>query len=102
MGGKATAITWQGRKARAWLPDPVVAGDFAVSAGVARRTERAAAAVRRADERLPGSWEPIARILLRTEGVASSNIEGLRARIEDVVTAEIDDTVVDVTAASIA
>jgi len=102
MGGKWTPITWQARKARAWLPDPIASDDFDVSTNVARRTERAAAAIRRADERLPGSWEPIARILLRTEGVASSNIEGLRAPIEDIATAEIDDAAVGVTAASIA
>jgi len=44
-----------------------------------------------ADELLPGTWEPIARILLRAEGVASSNIEGLRAPLESVVAAAIDD-----------
>jgi len=102
MGGRWSQITWQGRKARAWLPDPIATDACALGVGVARRTERAAAAVRRADERLPGTWEPIARILLRTEGVASSNIEGLRAPIEAVAAAEVDGTAADATAASIA
>lgn len=102
MGGHFDQITWQGRKARAWVPDPIAAERFELSTSTARRTEQAAAAVRRADERLPGTWEPIARILLRSEGVASSNIEGLRAPIEAIVAAEVDDTAVDVTAAWIA
>jgi Fic family protein len=102
MGGRWTPITWQGRKAKAWLPDPISHGDLAIGTAAARRTEQAAAAVRRADEKLPGSWEPIARILLRTEGVASSNIEGLRAPIQAIAVAEIDDAAGDVSAASIA
>lgn len=102
MSGRWSHIVWQGRRARAWVPDPIRSNTFDVGVGVARRTERAAAAVRRADERLPGTWEPIARILLRSEGVASSNIEGLRAPIEAVVAAEIDDSDSSQTAAWIA
>jgi Fic family protein len=91
MSGRWTPIEWHCRPTRAWRPDPVGERAFEVGTAAARKTERGAAAVRRADERLPGSWEPIARILLRTEGVASSNIEGLRAPIESVVVAEVDD-----------
>jgi len=102
MAGRWTDITWQGRSARAWVPDGVSHDDFEVPVLVARRTEQAGAAVRRADERLPGAWEPIVRMLLRSEGIASSDIEGIRAPIEDVVLAEIDDDVADDTAAWIA
>ena len=102
MSGRWSTITWQGRKASAWVPDQIGETPFELTTGVARQTERAAAAVVRADERLPGTWEPIARILLRTEGVASSDIEGLRAPIEAVVAAEIDGTTVDDAAAWIA
>lgn len=84
------------------MPDLIADVSFDLGVGVARRTERAAAAVRRADELLPGTWEPIVRILLRTEGVASSNIEGLIAPIEAVVAAEIDNRAAGPTAAWIA
>jgi Fic family protein len=47
--------------------------------------------VRDAGRALPGAWEPLARLLLRAEGVASSNIEGLRAPAADVIAAEVDD-----------
>jgi Fic family protein len=102
MSGRSVPITWHGRRARAWLPD--LLGDRAIdlSTAAVRRTEQAAASVRRADELLPGSWEPVARILLRSEGVASSDIEGLRAPIEAVVAAEVDDTGSDRTAAWVA
>jgi Fic family protein len=102
MAGRWKDISWQGRKARAWVPDPIATRRFELDTGVARRTEQAAAAVRRADEVLPGSWEPIARVLLRSEGVASSDIEGLRAPIEAVMAAEIDEASGDSTAAWIA
>jgi len=36
-----------------------------LSASTARAGERACAAIRLADDRLPGHWEPLARLLLR-------------------------------------
>ncbi|MDZ7732439.1 MAG: hypothetical protein U5R31_04385 [Acidimicrobiia bacterium] len=102
MAGRFEAIAWGGRTAGAWVPEPVAGRTFALPEALARRTEQAAAAVRLADERLPGSWEPIARILLRSEGVASSDIEGLRAPVTDVVLAEVDAGAVDRSAAWIA
>jgi len=50
-----------------------------LSVATARRTERAAAAVVRAGEHLPSDCQALARLLLRAEGVASSEIEGLQA-----------------------
>ena len=55
MGGHFEALTWRDQRARAWVPDPVRTEEFTVSTSVARRTEQAAASVRRADENLPGS-----------------------------------------------
>ena len=89
MNGRWSKISWRGRSATAWVPAPIASDACAVGLAVARRTEQAAAAVRRADDLLPGTWEPIARILLRAEGVASSNIEGLRAPLDAVVAAEL-------------
>jgi Fic family protein len=102
MAGRWTRIRWSGQTARAWLPRALRGEDLRVPVEVARRTEQAAAAVRLADELLPGTWEPIVRVLLRTEGVASSDIEGVRAPIERVAVAEVDATAADSSAAWIA
>jgi Fic family protein len=90
MGGTEVTISWNDRPATAWAPDPLAAQSFDVGADVARRTERAVAAVRAADARLPAGWEPLARLLLRVEGVASSHIEGLHAAVADVAAADLD------------
>jgi Fic family protein len=90
VSGHWSTITWQGRQAQAWVPDPIASWADEVEPSTVRRTERAGASVRRADDLLPGTWEPIARILLRTEGVASSDIEGLRAPITDIALAELE------------
>lgn len=99
--GRELAIDWRGHPARAWLPAPLTERDLGLSVATARRTEQAAAAVRRVRDRLPPDWEPLARLLLRSEGVASSYIEGVQAPAELVAAAEVDPTV-DVTAAAIA
>lgn len=88
MPGQQLDISWNGRPATAWLPDPLAACDVALGTAVVRRTEQAIAGVLRAADRLPAGWEPLARLLLRAEGVASSRIEGLRAPLADVVAAE--------------
>jgi Fic family protein len=69
---------------------------------VVRATERAAAALQRVDDRLDHRFEPLARLLLRAEGVASSYIEGVRAPAELVAVAEIDSGAVDATSAWVA
>ncbi len=100
--GAAVTITWRGRPARAWVPNPLDSVDLELSVDVIRRTEQAAAAVRLADAQLPARWEPLARLLLRAEGVASSSIEGLRAPAGLVAVAEADSDAVGGTAAWIA
>lgn len=88
MSGRELAIHWNGRPATAWLPDPLAGSDLSLSTGVVRRTEQAIAAVRSAGDHLPAGWEPLARLMLRAEGVASSRIEGLRAPLAAIVAAE--------------
>jgi Fic family protein len=102
MGGSEVTITWNGRPATAWLPDPLDRGALDLGVAVVRRTEQAMAAVRSADARIPSGWEPLARLLLRTEGVASSNIEGLHAAPADVAAAELDGDAVPIDAAWVA
>lgn len=102
MPGAEVAIAWRGRPARAWVPDPLTLLDLELSADVARRTEQARAAIRLADAQLPTRWEPLVRLLLRAEGVASSNIEGLRAPPGLIALAETDPDAAGGTAAWIA
>jgi Fic family protein len=90
--GTDVAIEWHGHRAVAWMPAPLAARDSELRAEAVRSTERAAAEVRRVGDRLPRGWEPLARLLLRAEGIASSNIEGLRAPVTQVVAAEAGDT----------
>ena len=86
--GRSVRVEWRGRSVRAWVPAPLGERDLTLSADTARAAERAVAALRLADVRLPSEWEPLARLLLRHEGVASSGIEGLREPIESVLVAE--------------
>jgi len=93
MGGREVPITWNGRPVRAWVPDPLAGAELKLSEATARRTEQAAALLRRGSDELPPAWEVLARLLLRAEGVASSFIEGVRAPLADVAAAELDPTV---------
>lgn len=89
MGGRELVISWGGRRAVVWLPDRLDQGLPSLSDPVIRGTERALAAVARAGDRLPTDWEPLARLLLRAEGVASSQIEGIRAPLDEIAAAEL-------------
>ncbi len=100
--GRELQISWRSRPVRAWLPDPVGTEVPELSAGTARRTERARAALIRASDRLPHEWEALARLLLRAEGVASSFVEGVRAPIVAVAAAEVDERLASPTAAWVA
>ncbi|HEY3831530.1 MAG TPA: Fic family protein [Acidimicrobiia bacterium] len=92
MPGGELPIVWNGRRATAWVPDPLLPFGYDPPGSTVRALERAAGAVRHAGRGLPASWEPLARLLLRAEGVASSNIEGLRAPAVDVIAAELGAT----------
>ncbi len=91
MSGQWEAFMWRDRPARAWAPDALAARDFNFSEAAIRRAEQATAALTNADGLLPTNWEPLARLLLRTEGIASSSIEGVQAPLLDVALAEVAD-----------
>ena len=93
MAGQEVPVVWQGRTVRAWVPAPLADRALSLSEATVRRTEQAAALARRGDEVLAQRWEPLARLLLRAEGVASSFIEGVRAPLAEVAAAELDPTV---------
>lgn len=95
MTGREIPIEWNGRRAVAWAPDLLADRDILLGEETIRKTERAAAAAQRVTDLLPAGWEPLARLLLRAEGVASSYIEGVRAPLPDVAAAELDPAVGD-------
>jgi Fic family protein len=92
MAGREVPIEWNGRRALAWVPDPLADQQIVLAEATVRKTEQAAAAAQRVTDLLPPGWEPLARLLLRAEGVASSYIEGVRAPLPDVAAAELDST----------
>lgn len=85
---ETVVVTWNGLDVEAVLPTSIAGWGPPLSAATARATERAAGAILRFGDRIPGPAEAVARLLLRSEGLASSAIEGLRATAEDVAVAE--------------
>lgn len=81
-------IVWQGRRARAFVPDLLADRDLELDAATAARVATATAELGHGAASLPEDFAPLARLLLRAEGVASSFIEGVRAPVVDVVLAE--------------
>ncbi len=84
-------IVWEGRHVTAWVPTTLESLELTLPENVVRLTERAAAAIERTSHELPTSWEPLARLLLRLEGIASSAFEQVRAPLEEIVAAEVTD-----------
>lgn len=100
-GGTTVTVSWHGRPIHAFIPETLPRG-IDLPARLVRATERAAASLQRVDERLAHGFEPLARLLLRAEGVASSYIEGVRAPAELVAVAQLDADAVDATSAWVA
>ena len=88
VAGVDVPIVWNGRRATAFVPARLADRDLALDVPTATRTGEAVAEVLRAAEALELDYEPLARLLLRSEGVASSYIEGITAPVLDVVLAE--------------
>jgi Fic family protein len=86
--GREVPIMWNGAALRAWVPAPLAGQPFELGSRAARLSERAVAAVVAAGNR-PARFEPVAMLLLRSEGVASSFIEGIRSPLVDVAAAEV-------------
>lgn len=86
--GRSAAVEWRGHTVAAWVPAELSQRDLTLSTPDVRSAERAVAALRLADQRLPATWEALARLLMRHEGIASSGIEGLREPVTSVLVAE--------------
>lgn len=91
QAGTEVPIVWRGRRAMAFVPTPLAARDLTLSATAAVRSARAQAAVEYRAESMPDDYAPLARLLLRSEGVASSYVEGVTAPVVDIVLAEAAD-----------
>ena len=87
LPGRTVDAEWNGRLVQTWVPAPLRERQFDLSASTIRAGERACAALRLAEARMQENLEPMARLLLRNEGVASSGIEGLHEPIESVLLA---------------
>jgi Fic family protein len=81
-------VIWNGRRIRAFVPALLADRGLTLDAPTAARSAAAATEVAHAAEALDADYEPLARLLLRSEGVASSYIEGITAPVVDVVLAE--------------
>ncbi len=86
--GETVEFEWNGRPATAWVPARLSDRKQTLTLSAARATERAVAALRRMEDVFDVAAEPIARLLLRSEGIASSAVEGLRVPLEQVLSVE--------------
>lgn len=86
--GKEVTVGWRGQRVRAWLPGRLSDRDLDQSEQEVRATERAASAARSYSDSVPSSLEPIGRLLLRAEGMASSRVEGIEAPVRDILLAQ--------------
>lgn len=86
--GREVTVDWRGQTIRAWVPAPLSEREIELEVPTVRATERAAAAIRAMAIRLPAGLEPLARLLLRAEGLASSRVEGVEAPLTDVLLAQ--------------
>lgn len=89
--GVEVPILWQGRRVSAFVPARLAERDLSLTAETVARSALALASVERGAEVIPNDYLPLARFLLRAEGVASSFIEGVTAPVVDVVLAEAGD-----------
>ncbi len=85
--GVEVPIVWRGRRARAFVPVLLAQRDLTLTPETVARAARAHAAVEHSAESMPTDDEPLARLLLRAEGTASSYIEGVTAPVVDIVLA---------------
>lgn len=88
LAGVQVPTMWRGRRVKAFVPARLAERDLTLDPGTVLSTARAQAAVERSAETMPDDYTALARLVLRSEGVASSFIEGVRAPVLDIVLAE--------------
>lgn len=92
LAGTEVPIVWRGRRANAFLPQFLSDRDLTLDVKAAARCGAAEASVSQGAEAIGDDHALLARLLLRSEGIASSYIEGVSAPVVDVVLAEHDDS----------
>lgn len=88
VAGRDVEVIWSGRRVRAFVPTLLAERDLALSSTSVAKVAIAQADTEFAAESLGGEYEILAQLLLRSEGVASSFIEGITAPVIDIVLAE--------------
>lgn len=86
--GTEIEVIWNGRRICAFVPALLIDRELTLDAPTAARAAAAATEVAHAAQALDADYEPLARLLLRSEGIASSYIEGVTAPVVEVVLAE--------------
>lgn len=90
--GRHQPVVWNGRRVRAFVPMLLRERDLTLATHAATRCGAAQASVAAGAAALPEDYAPLARLLLRAEGIASSYVEGVSAPVVDVVLAEHEQT----------
>ncbi|MEX2551421.1 MAG: Fic/DOC family N-terminal domain-containing protein, partial [Actinomycetota bacterium] len=101
MRGRTITLTWQHeprlqapakyrRACRydAFLPEPLLGIDFNLTAETAGVAAEAEAAIRELNASARPALAPLARLLLRTESIASSKVEGLQLGVRELAHSE--------------
>ena len=101
MPGHLVSLIWQSdptlyappkyRKAcryEAFIPDPLTGMHLRLEAGVAGVVSEAEDAIRRLNSVAQPALAPLARLLLRTESIASSKVEGMQLGVRELARAE--------------
>ena len=88
VAGREVEVVWNGRRVRAFVPTLLATRDLTLSSSSVAKVATAQADAEFAAESMGSEYEVLARLLLRSEGVASSFIEGITAPVIDVVLAE--------------
>lgn len=101
MGGRLATLTWHHnptldapahyRRAcryEAWIPDPLRSVTWDLGAELAGTISEAEAAIRELNARAHPILAPLSRLLLRTESIASSKVEGLQMGVRQLARAE--------------
>ena len=87
--GEHVPVIWRGRRVKAFVPSLLAERELTLAPETVERTATAIAEVSHSAAGMPADYAPLARMLLRAEGIASSFIEGVSAPVVDVVLAEL-------------
>lgn len=101
MSGRRVTLTWRDDPAihapakyrracryEAFIPDPLMGRDLRLSAEVTGLVSEAEGAIHELNAHARPALAPLARLLLRSESIASSKIEGMQLDVRDLARAE--------------